>query len=468
MNVIKYLRKAGYDTVSGEFYGKIYEWQSWYEADVKHFHRYRIYNGKNAINCRRLSLGMAKKLCEDIADLLLNERVMITINDGATSDFVMDVLERNHFEVLGNEYQERKAYTGTVAYVPYLDDISVDQEGRYVSGGIVKINYVSGENIYPLSWDNGFITECAFVFMRTIKSRDYAHIQIHKLVDGSYDIENHIVDCTNGSEREVLEEKWKDLPGFANLAPLVHTGMTERQFVVDKLNISNNYSSNNPMGMAIFANAIDVLKGLDVVYDSYVNEFILGKKRIFVAPEMMTTDIFGNAAFDPNDVTFYQLPEEMKNENEAIKEVNMTIRSEDHERGINNALNMLSCKCGFGQNHYKFDSGNIQTATQVISENSDMYRSVNKHEIILESVLTELIRIIARLGMAIGVNTNPESEIVIEFDDSIIEDKASERQQDRSDMAAGVMTKVEYRAKWYGETEEEAKKHIVEDESVVE
>ena len=32
MNVIKYLRKAGYDTVSGEFYGKIYEWQSWYEA----------------------------------------------------------------------------------------------------------------------------------------------------------------------------------------------------------------------------------------------------------------------------------------------------------------------------------------------------------------------------------------------------------------------------------------------------
>ena len=75
---------------------------------------------------------------------------------------------------------------------------------------------------------------------------------------------------------------------------------------------------------------------------------------------------------------------------------------------------------------------------------------------------------IARLGRTIGINTNPESEIVIEFDDSIIEDKASERQQDRSDMAAGVMTKVEYRAKWYGETEEEAKKHIVEDESVVE
>lgn len=470
MNVIKYLRKAGYDTVNGEFYGKISEWKSWYEADVSNFHHYKIYNGRNRIKCRRLSLGMAKKLCEDIADLLLNEKVLITIEDEETHEYVMDVLKKNNFDVLGNEYQERKAYTGTVAYVPYLDDIRVDENGYVVNGyGTVKINYVSAEDIYPLTWDNGYITECAFVFHRTIKSKSYVHIQIHKLVDGKYDIENHIVENTNGSGREVQETEWKELPGFASLAPVVHTGLTERQFVIDKLNISNNYSSTNPMGVAIFANAIDVLQGLDIIYDSYINEFVLGKKRIFVAPEMLSTDLFGRVAFDPNDVAFYQLPEDtLKDGHEPIKEVNMNIRSEDHERGINNSLNILSCKCGFGQNHYKFDSGNIQTATQVISENSDMYRSMNKHEIILESVLKELIRIIARLGQMTGVNADPDSEIVIEFDDSIIEDKSAERQQDRSDMAAGVMTKLDYRMKWYGETEEEAQKHIVQDESVIE
>lgn len=469
MNVIKYLRQAGYDTVNGEFYGKISEWKSWYEADVRNFHRYRIYNGRNTIKCRRLSLGMAKKLCEDIADLLLNEKVLITIEDEKTHKYVMDILKDNNFDVLGNEYQERKAYTGTVAYVPYIDGMAIDDSGRMVSGGAVKINYVSAENIYPLTWDNGYITECAFVFHRTIKSKSYAHIQIHKIVDGVYNIENHIVEDTNGMGREVPETEWKDLTGFGHLAPVVNTGMADRQFVIDRLNISNNYSSNNPMGVAIFANAIDVLQGLDTIYDSYINEFVLGKKRIFVAPEMLGTDLFGRVAFDPNDVAFYQLPEDtLKDGHEPIKEVNMEIRSEDHERGINNSLNILSCKCGFGQNHYKFDSGNIQTATQVISENSDMYRSMNKHEIILESVLTELIRIIARLGSMMGEGTDPDSEIVIEFDDSIIEDKSAERQQDRSDMAAGVMTKLDYRMKWYGETEEEAQKHIVQDESVIE
>ena len=33
-------------------------------------------------------MGMAKKVCEDIADMLLNEHVTITISDEHTSTFV--------------------------------------------------------------------------------------------------------------------------------------------------------------------------------------------------------------------------------------------------------------------------------------------------------------------------------------------------------------------------------------------
>lgn len=86
---------------------------------------------------------------------------------------------------------------------------------------------------------------------------------------------------------------------------------------------------------------------------------------------------------------------------------------------------------------------------------------INKHEIILRDVLEELIRIIARLGRVIGVGTDPETEIVVEFDDSIIEDKQAERQSDRQDVSMGAMGLAEYRAKWYGETEEEAARKIV-------
>ena len=205
------------------------------------------------------------------------------------------------------------------------------------------------------------------------------------------------------------------------------------------------------------------------LYDSYINEFILGKKRIFAAPELMGQDLWGNPVFDPSDVVFYQLPEGyLKEGGKPLETVDMNLRADEHEKAINDNLNMLSMKCGFGQNHYKFENGSVQTATQVISENSDMYRTINKHELILEPVLDELIRIIARLGQILGINTNPDTEIVINFDDSIIEDKQAERQSDRQDVGMGVMSHAEYRAKWYGEALEVAQSKLPEQNQVME
>ena len=106
-------------------------------------------------------MGMAKKLSEDIADLLLNERVMITLEDETTQEFVQKVLDNNHFLVMGNDYQERKAYSGTVAYIPYLYNAVVQEDGT-ISAGEIGINYVDAKNIYPVSWNNGKVTECIF------------------------------------------------------------------------------------------------------------------------------------------------------------------------------------------------------------------------------------------------------------------------------------------------------------------
>ena len=151
-----------------------------------------------------------------------------------------------------------------------------------------------------------------------------------------------------------------------------------------------------------------------------------------------------------------------------IVESNMEIRAEAHNKGINDFLNILSVKTGFGTEHYKFENGNITTATQVISENSDMYRTIKKHEIILNNVITELIAIICRLGNSIGAGVNEEAEVNIDFDDSIIEDKDTIRKEDRNDVSMGVMSLAEYRSKYYGETLEEAQKKIPEQETVLE
>lgn len=470
MIITKFLQKYGYDTIDTSFYSKIEEWKSWYRSNVRRFHSYKIYSGEKYINCKRGAMGMAKKLSEDIADLLLNEHVAITINDEHTSEYVKDVLKKNNWQVLGNTYQEKKAALGTVAYVPYITNAMANEEtGELIAGhGEVKIDYVAADNIYPLSWSNDYIEECAFVFPKTYKTKEYAVIQIHAIENGEYVIYNHVVETTKGSGTEVEQALWKDMVPFRNLTPAIHTGSSKRQFVIDKLNVANNFDEDNPMGIAIYANAIDQLKGCDTAYDSYVNEFVLGKKRIYVSHDVMQETIGGNKQFDPDDVVFYKLPEENMDDKKPIVESNMEIRAEAHNKGINDFLNILSVKTGFGTEHYKFENGNITTATQVISENSDMYRTIKKHEIILNNVIIELIAIICRLGNSIGAGVDEEAEVNIDFDDSIIEDKDTIRKEDRNDVSMGVMSLAEYRAKYYGETLEEAQKKLPEQETVLE
>ena len=222
----------------------------------------------------------------------------------------------------------------------------------------------------------------------------------------------------------------------------------------------------NPMGVAVFANGIDVIRKLDLEYDSYANEFSLGRKRIFVAPEFLTTQ-GGDAVFDPQDTVFYELPEDyFKDTKEAMHEVNMELRIDEHSKAINDDLNWLSFKCGFGTDRYKFEGGQVKTATEVISENSDMYRTLQKHELVLNRVLSQLIRTIIRAGISIGVQGLQENtNIVIGFDDSIIQDKQTEREEDRKDVAMGSLGVDEYRAKWRGETLEVARKNLPVQES---
>ena len=454
--VIIKLNELGYTTIPDSFYSKVYEWKSWYQGDVKGFHNYTVQNGERQVKCRRYSLGMGKKLCEDWANLLMNEKVQITLEGQKEQDFIDLVLTEINFTVKANEMQELKSALGTVAYVPRVIGQEISESGDIVPGnasGIV-LDYVTIENIYPLSWQNGYISECAFSSEVTRGGKDYLYLQIHRRGDnGNYVIENRIYRYDN---EQLADEQLVNVKGFENIPPVVHTGSDKRQFVIDRPNIANNVNYLLPTGIAIYANAIDVLQGVDIAYDSYVNEFKLGKKRIMVKPSAAQY-LDGTPAFDPDDVVFYVMPEDTE-DGAVVTPIDMTLRTAEHNTGIQDQLNILSSKCGFGETYYRFDGGSVATATQVISENSTMFRTIKKMEIVLEQALVELCRILLRLGnTAMNAGLNEDVEISIDFDDSIIEDKQSEFSRDMQMLSAGIMNDWEFRAKYMNEDEATAK-----------
>lgn len=449
VNIRRALKELGFDTVDSKFYSLIDVWKSWYDGEVKDFHSYTVWNGIEELECHRYSVNMGKKVCEDWANLLMNERVNITLEGKKEQEFVDTILANNNWEVKANESQERKAAVGTIAYVPIVEEMGVDPDTAEVKDtGKIHINYVTAANIYPLTWDNGIIRECAFVSRKRVDDREYTYIQVHRLNGGEYDIENHLYDAD--------EVPLTSVRGFETIPPVVHTGSDKPQFVIDRLNIANS-DEENPMGVAVFAYAIDQLKSIDITYDSYVNEFVLGKKRIVVQPEA-TKDINGRPVFDKRETVYYVLPEDRAADGNILQQVDMTLRTAEFNTGMQDMLNVLSSKCGFGENHYKFDQTSIATATQVISENSTMFNTIRKHEIILREAITNLCRTLLRMGNRyMGAELDENIEISIAFDDSIIEDKQADFNRDKIMLDSGIMNDWEFRMRWMNEDEATAK-----------
>lgn len=459
MTVIEKLKQLGYTTIPEEFYTQVDVWKSWYQGNVKGFHRYKRYNGHDWVNCERATLGMGKKVCEDWANLLMNEKVQITLEGQKEQEFIDRILTENNFSVKANEMQEMKSALGTVAYIPRVIGQSVRSDGEPIPGEAtgIELDYVTIEHIFPLAWRNGFISECAFDSVVTVHGKTYLYLQIHrKDANGLYVIENSIYRYENETLSDIA---LTDVPGFERIPPVVHTGSDKRQFVIDRPNIANNFNYLLPTGIPVFANAIDVLRGVDSAYDCYVNEFENGPLLLAVKmPAARWED--GKPSLDSHDRRFYLLEEDAQ-QGSVVEPISPQLRTDKLNVGLQDQLNLLSSKCGFGETYYRFNGNSMATATQVISENSTMFSTIRKHEIVLRQALVELCRVILRLGnTAMNAGLNENVVITVNFDDSIITDTESERAQDRQDVSMGAMSLVEYRMKWYGEDEATARKML--------
>lgn len=427
-------------------------WLQYYKGNVDKFHKYNEYNGNNNITRVRKTLNMPKKVCEDWANLLLNEKTDVVVGEDKQQDKLWDLLNKVNFWTKGNEGIEKTFALGTGAFVETADD-----EGNE------RLQFITRNKIYPITFDQDRITECAFVNVNSKTTIIQMHIKGTKQEDkvlldknGNY----FIITMTYEKKTNDTSEDIGELIDES----VFDTGSDLAWFQILKPNIANNLDINSPMGISIYANALDTLQGVDLAYDGFCEEMRLGRSRIFVNKNLIRYDENGQTkTFDNNESGFYYGGAE--NGAKPFEFYSPILRTESYFNGINNALNLLSSKVGFGENHYRFDKGGVTTATQVISENSEMFRSLKKHEIILNEVIIGVCKALMYIHNNFTNNEfkfDLDANIEVKFDDSIIEDKETMKMTDRQDVNMGVMSKVEYRMKWYNEDEETAKQKLAE------
>ena len=404
---------------------------------------------------------MAKEISEDWSDILWSEKCEITMADKKSQDQFDELTNKLDLYAIINQVLEKSGALGTEATVVSVYDIVQNEDGMYldVSEAKTRVDLVDVDWIFPLSWNNKEITECAFGSVEFVKGQKYVVLSVHKLKDnGNYVIYNHLFKDTNDNLSEITEQD--------GTISEFDTKSDTKWFSIFKPLLTNNLFENSPFGIPHYANAIDNMKAVDISFDALKNELLDGRKRIFARADMFNYDDgTQKMVFDPNDTTVYQLPKGATKD-DLIQSESDDLRTEKQIETLNTNLNILGNKVGFGENHYHFDGTNLSTATAVVSSNSKLFRRKKKLEVGYESSIFDLVKAICYASSAFGTYNINTEDMVIQFDDSIIEDKEAESNRAMREVSAGLISKVEYRMKIFGETEqisEEAIKKIQEE-----
>lgn len=394
---------------------------TWFKGKTKQ-HNVYIYNGKKKSKYEIKTLNIASQSCGDLADFFFNEKLEITIDKSKTQKIINDCLEQNGFLDNANSLMQLVKALGTGAIVPFLDN------------NVLRINYLNASNIVILKARKREVIDVLFWSEEKVLNGTELTINAHILDDTGYTIYNRkYFKRNNDSDYEKVD--------LGNLE-MIETKSFIPKFAMLYTPEVNNLDINSPYGISCYANAEDVILGIDKDFDTLDNETWIGRKRVYVGGKALKFNIdeSGNATpvFDPSDIAFYAVPGE--DGKDPIKESSFELRIDELTASLQAKLNLYTSKVGLGHNYYKFKDGEVYVNTDnVISSNSDVYRKIKKQENIITKAITQLCYAIAEL-----VGIRGEFSVSVFYDDSIIEDQEKIRLQAQSEYNSKLISKAQY------------------------
>lgn len=466
----------------------IYIWQAIYRGYYKAWHEVPVVTIRDPKGKTRTlaTMNAGKMACAQMARYVWNERCDITASQKGRSseskepdplnEFLQHVLKDNRFGTAFGDLLEKSFALGGCALKEWVE-IPKDENGNDIGEGKIRIGYTMASQFVPTAWDNSRVTAGIFVNREARDGYYYTVVEWHRLDGTTYRVTNDLYRMPiKGNEPQNILGWWYPLDRiYPLLSPDTTMEDVENAFFQYVRPFGANYADDNsPLGMSIYAPAMNTLHGLDIMFDSFQREFVLGKKRIIAPARAMKSAISVNGGkpqryFDADDEVWEALatdnPEDLK-----IIDNSVGLRVQEHIAGINGDLSILCAQIGFDPGTLSFDAvKGLKTATEVISENSKTFGTVKAHENILKDALEQMVHAIIDLAVRYGITWEGKSvesmiaggySVAIKFDDSIIQDTDAEINRGVALVGAGLMSKKKFMVDTLGYTPEVADKEL--------
>lgn len=470
------------------YYFGIFIWKYLYRGYYKPWHRISAPTVKDALHERDLErMDTAKAICAELAGLIWNEQCEISVSqetgkDQLLDEFVHDVLMKNGFWIKMQEHIEQVLALGGGAIKVWYEE-KRDGEGNVTpNSGNIRLGFCMADQFVPTAWDNTQVTDGVFISRQAKDGYYYTRLEWHKWDGLTYWISN---EAYRSEYKQNSAKEPQDILGFRYPLSAVYPfldeqtplqGLSTSLFAYYRPAIANNLDDDSPLGVSIYANALSTLKALDICYDSFVQEFRLGRKRIIVPAQCLRTvqdpvTKEYRRFFDATDEAYVALKSD---DTDALKiqDNTVSLRVGEHEQAINALLSILCLQVGFSAGTFTFDRAQgLKTATEVISENSKTYKTIKGNQLQVKNAITQVIDAIVQVASLYDVHWNGTSirtlsalgwETKVVFDDSILQDRQTNINEGILLATNGLMSKKRFLMEKLGYTEEEAVQELEE------
>ena len=452
----------------------IFPWKWVYKGFYNAWHLIAAPTIENPNAKRRMAyLNLSKAVCSELAGMVWTDQTEVTVSTAGVElaeneedplqKFVRkSALEKNNFGVKMGETIEQAAALGGAALKVWRD-VRHDSEGREVEGSeSLKIGYCMADQFIPTAWDNAEISEAVFISRQAKGGYYYTRLEWHKWDGVTYTITNELyrADQYRTGSREPQDILGMRVP-LAEIYPFLDEtatvdGVENSLFSYFRTPTANNIDDNSPLGVSIYANAMETLHALDICFDSFVREFRLGKKRIIVPARMIKTVIDPvngepRRYFDATDETYEALstddPDSLKIQDNSIE-----LRVDEHVSAMNAFLNIFCLQVGLSPGTFSFDvKSGLKTATEVVSENSKTYKTVKNFQNMIRPAVVRLAENIITVAALYDMKTDDGQSVRelaergytvnVAMDDGITQDRQTNINEGMALVGAGLLSK---------------------------
>lgn len=317
-------------------------------------------------------------------------------------------------------------------------------------------------DIYPLSFDNaGNLRDVIIPDFYSDGKHFYTRLERHTAVESESGV--RITNRAYKSDaRDVLgkEVPLTTVEQWSDLEPDVLVENTDGQlFGWFKSPTANAVDLHSPMGSSCFAKAVDVIREADEQYSRLIWEYEGSELAI---------DVDSTALKPKKDGTGYETPKLSErlfraidigkgNGDEMYSVFSPSIRDASILNGLNSLLQRVEDLCGLSRGTLSDANDAAKTATELKIQKQRSFATVLDNQKALERCLRDVLRAMDKYATLYGLAPEGEWDVSFEWDDSIIVDSETQMGQLLSLVNAGLMSKVEFRQWYFGESEAQAK-----------